>query len=112
MTLGDGRWGSRPPSSCRGRLSGQRGSMLFVPRRLQFEGERGRCRYLAVGEGNSISQNARITKFDPPRSSAMIAAAEQTPSNFVAQNGSAKSAKAALVRRIARLVRREGLSYD
>src|SRR5262245_35449439 len=42
----------------------------------------------------------------------MIATAEQTPANFVAQNGNAKSARAKLVRRIARLVRREGLSYD
>jgi integrase/recombinase XerD len=42
----------------------------------------------------------------------MIATAEQTLANFAAQNGKAKSAEAAIVRRIARLVRRDGLSYE
>jgi integrase/recombinase XerD len=59
-----------------------------------------------------ISQNTGITKFNPLWSTAMIATAEQTLADFAAQNGSAKSAKAEIIRRIARLVRREGLSYE
>ena len=38
--------------------------------------------------------------------------ATETPASFVAPNGIAKSAKAVLIRRIARLVRQEGLDYE
>jgi integrase/recombinase XerD len=60
----------------------------------------------------SISPNAQITKLDASFEPRMTVETLQNPPNGAAQNAKAKSQKAILVSRIARLVRKYGLTYD
>jgi integrase/recombinase XerD len=61
---------------------------------------------------NPISPNAQNTKLDDTFDPQMTAEVTENAPKCVTQSAKAKSPKAILVRRIARLVRRHGLSYD
>ena len=67
---------------------------------------------VTIGTGTAISHNRQNTKFKSGSEVVMVVETQQNPLSCGSQKAKAKSRKGQIVGRIARFVRKEGLSYD